>query len=97
MWPYTFGSIYTAKSATVIRKNAIVLPLYQLILLFVFFVGFAATLQVPGLTGSNIHLALFKLSVKTIITAGWARCSRRSTRPRRDSPCCRRTARACGV
>ena len=48
-----------------IRKNAIVLPLYQLILLFVFFVGFAATLQVPGLTGPNIDLALFKLSVKT--------------------------------
>src|ERR1035437_6323122 len=65
MWPHTFGSIYTAKSATVIRKNAIVLPVYQLILLFVFFVGFAATLQVPGLTGSNIDLALFKLSVQT--------------------------------
>jgi SSS family solute:Na+ symporter len=65
MWPHTFASIYTAKSARVIRKNAIVLPLYQLILLFVFFVGFAATLQVPGLTGSNIDLALFKLSAKT--------------------------------
>jgi solute:Na+ symporter, SSS family len=65
MWPHSFGSIYTARSATVIRKNAIVLPLYQLILLFVFFVGFAAILQVPGLTGSNIDLALFKLSVKT--------------------------------
>jgi solute:Na+ symporter, SSS family len=65
MWPHTFASIYTAKGAAVIRKNAIVLPLYQLILLFVFFVGFAATLQVPGLTGSNIDLALFKLSVKT--------------------------------
>ncbi len=65
MWPHSFGSIYTAKSATVIRKNAIMLPLYQLILLFVFFVGFAATLQVPGLTGSDIDLALFKLSVKT--------------------------------
>jgi SSS family solute:Na+ symporter len=65
MWPHTFASIYTAKSATVLRKNAILLPLYQLILLFVFFVGFAASLQVPGLTGSNIDLALFKLSVKT--------------------------------
>jgi solute:Na+ symporter, SSS family len=65
MWPHTFASVYTAKGAKVIRKNAIVLPLYQLILLFVFFVGFAATLQVPGLTGSNIDLALFKLSVKT--------------------------------
>ncbi len=65
MWPHSFGSIYTARSATVIRKNAIVLPLYQLILLFVFFVGFAATLQVPGLTGTKIDLALFTLSVKT--------------------------------
>jgi len=65
MWPHTFASIYTARSARVIRKNAILLPLYQLILLFVFFVGFAASLQVPGLTGSNIDLALFKLSVKT--------------------------------
>src|SRR4051794_23561535 len=65
MWPHTFASIYTAKSATVIRKNAIVLPLYQLILLFVFFVGFAATLQVPGLTGPDIDLALFRLSVKS--------------------------------
>jgi SSS family solute:Na+ symporter len=65
MWPHTFASIYTAKGATVIRKNAIVLPLYQLILLFVFFVGFAATLQVPGLSGANIDLALFKLSAQT--------------------------------
>jgi solute:Na+ symporter, SSS family len=65
MWPHTFGSIYTARSAKVIRKNAILLPLYQLILLFVFFVGFAASLQVGGLTGSDIDLALFKLSVKT--------------------------------
>jgi SSS family solute:Na+ symporter len=65
MWPHTFASIYTARSATVIRKNAIVLPLYQLILLFVFFVGFAATLQVRGLSGPDIDLALFKLSVKT--------------------------------
>src|SRR3954453_4531772 len=65
MWPHSFASIYTARSASVIRKNAIVLPLYQLILLFVFFVGFAAILQVPGLTGPDIDLALFKLSVKT--------------------------------
>ena len=51
MWPHTFGSIYTAKGARVIRLNAIFLPVYQLILLFVFFAGFAAILQVPGLTG----------------------------------------------
>jgi solute:Na+ symporter, SSS family len=65
MWPHTFGSIYTARRAGVFRQNAIVLPLYQLILLFVFFVGFAAILQVPGLKGPDIDLALFRLSAKT--------------------------------
>jgi SSS family solute:Na+ symporter len=43
----------------------VVLPLYQLILLFVFLVGFAAILQVPDLRGPEVDLALFKLSVKT--------------------------------
>jgi solute:Na+ symporter, SSS family len=65
MWPHTFGSIYTARNTRVIRQNAVVLPLYQLILLFVFLVGFAAILQVPGLKGADIDLALFNLSVKT--------------------------------
>ncbi len=37
------------------------LPIYQLVLLFVFFVGFAAVLQVPGLKGADTNLALFKL------------------------------------
>ncbi len=65
MWPHTFGSIYTARDARIFRRNAAVLPLYQLILLFVFFVGFAATLKVPGLKGSDIDLSLFHLSLQT--------------------------------
>jgi solute:Na+ symporter, SSS family len=65
MWPHTFGSIYTARGTRVIRQNAIVLPIYQLILLFVFLAGFAAILQVPGLSGPDVDLALFKLSAKT--------------------------------
>jgi SSS family solute:Na+ symporter len=65
MWPHAFASIYTARGTSVIRKNAVFLPLYQLILLFVFFAGFAAILQVPGLKGSDVDLALLKLSVKT--------------------------------
>jgi solute:Na+ symporter, SSS family len=65
MFPHSFGSIYTARSARVIRQNAVFLPIYQLILLFVFFVGFAAILQVPGLKGPEIDLALLKLSAKT--------------------------------
>jgi len=65
MWPHGFGSIYTARGTRALRQNAIFLPIYQLILLFVFFVGFAAILQVPGLSGAAVDLALFKLSVQT--------------------------------
>ncbi len=65
MWPHSFGAVYTARDAGVFRKNAIVLPLYQLILLFVFFVGFAAVLKVPGLKGGEVDLALFRISIQT--------------------------------
>lgn len=64
-WPHTFGSIYSAQNEKVFRKNAIVMPLYQLVLLFVFFVGFAAILQVKGLEGPAGDLSLLRLSIKT--------------------------------
>lgn len=65
MWPHMFTATFTAKREDVLRKNAYVLPIYQLMLLFIFFVGFAAVLQVPGLQGSEIDLALFKISLQT--------------------------------
>jgi len=65
MWPHTFGSLYTAKEERAFRRNAALLPLYQLILLFVFFVGFAAILKVPGLKGPDIDLSLLRLSLAT--------------------------------
>lgn len=65
MWPHTFASVFTARDERIFRRNAAVLPIYQLILLFVFFVGFAATLKVPGLKGSDIDLSLFRLSLQT--------------------------------
>jgi solute:Na+ symporter, SSS family len=65
MWPHTFGSVYSAQNEKVFRKNAIFMPIYQLILLFVFFVGFAAILQVPGLEGPDADLALLKISIET--------------------------------
>ena len=65
MWPHAFGALFTARDASAFRKNAIVMPLYQLILLFVFFVGFAAVLKVPGLTGGEVDLALFRISIQT--------------------------------
>lgn len=65
MWPHTFGSVYSAQNEKVFRKNAIFMPIYQLILLFVFFVGFAAILQVPGLEGPDADLALLRISIET--------------------------------
>ncbi len=61
MWPHAFASVYTARSEDVFRKNAAVMPLYQLVLLFVFFTGFAALVRVPGLTGSDADLSLLRV------------------------------------
>jgi SSS family solute:Na+ symporter len=66
MWPHPFAASYTARNARVFRQNAILLPIYQLILLFVYFVGFAAVLNVPALKGSETDLALFTLVVKEL-------------------------------
>ena len=62
MWPHYFTSAFSAENDKIFKRNAIFLPLYQLILLFVFFVGFAAVLQIPGLSGENVDLSLLRIS-----------------------------------
>ncbi|AJG91424.1 sodium:solute symporter (plasmid) [Bacillus tropicus] len=62
MWPHGFSPIFAASSERALRKNAILMPMYQLILLFAFFVGFAAILRMPGLNGSDIDTILLQLS-----------------------------------
>jgi hypothetical protein len=62
MWPHYFTSTFSADNERIFRRNAIFLPLYQLVLLFVFFVGFAAVLQVPGLSGERIDESLLLVS-----------------------------------
>jgi SSS family solute:Na+ symporter len=64
MWPHTFGSVFSAQNARTFRRNAIFMPLYQLIMLFAFFVGFAAILSVPTLEGSDADLALLRVSLQ---------------------------------
>ena len=54
MWPHTFGAAFTARSATILRRNAIVMPLYTLSLTFIFFVGFTALLVIPGLSNGDL-------------------------------------------
>jgi solute:Na+ symporter, SSS family len=62
LWPHTFASLFTACNALLFRRNAMLMPLYQVVLLLVCFVGFAAALAIPGLTGSEIDLALLRLA-----------------------------------
>lgn len=63
MWPHSFAACFTARDENVFRKNAILLPLYQLVLLFIFFVGFSAVLVVPGLEGAATNMALLKMAI----------------------------------
>ena len=65
LFPHTFGSVYTASDPRTFRRNAVFLPLYQLMLLFVFFAGFSAVLQVPGLSGPDVDLSLFRIAIQT--------------------------------
>ena len=66
MWPHTFASAFSAKSGDALRRNATFMPIYQLVLLFVFFIGFAALLAVPGLEGTDADLALLRVVKMTL-------------------------------
>jgi SSS family solute:Na+ symporter len=56
MWPHNFGASFTAKSADTLRRNAVVMPLYTVLLPLIFFAGFAALLVVPGLKDGDLSL-----------------------------------------
>lgn len=56
MWPHYFGAVYASKDEKTFRRNAMFLPLYQLILLFVFLTGLTAYLVVPGLSNGDLAL-----------------------------------------
>src|SRR4051794_30950736 len=61
MWPHTFGSALSARDERVFKRNAIFMPLYQLLIAFVFFVGFVAVLKVK-LPAHGTDLALLSVS-----------------------------------
>ncbi|WP_441249487.1 sodium:solute symporter family protein [Kitasatospora sp. McL0602] len=65
MWPHTFGATYSAKDPRTFRRSAVFMPLYQLMVLFVYFAGFAALVAVPGLKGADADLSLLKVTVRT--------------------------------
>ena len=53
VWPHAFASQLAAKSTNTIRRNAMILPFYQIMLLLVFFAGFTALLIKPGIKGQD--------------------------------------------
>jgi SSS family solute:Na+ symporter len=55
-WPHAFASSFSAKDERTIRRNAVIMPLYQLPVLLVFFVGFTALLVLPGLKNPDTAL-----------------------------------------
>ena len=56
MWPHSFASTFTAKSAETLRRNAVFMPFYQLTMVLMLFVGFTAVLAVPGLSDGDLSL-----------------------------------------
>src|SRR4029077_20050768 len=65
LWPQSMAAIYSAKSGDALRRNAVLLPVYSVVLLFVLFAGFAALLAMPGLRGPAADQA-FMLVVRDL-------------------------------
>ncbi|MBV8369053.1 MAG: sodium:solute symporter family protein [Candidatus Eremiobacteraeota bacterium] len=53
MWPQSMAAIYSARDEDTLRRNAVFLPFYQVMLLLVFFAGFTALEVMPGLKGGD--------------------------------------------
>ncbi len=63
MWPHVFASAFSAKSAATIKRNAVIMPFYQIPILLVIMVGFTALLVIPGL--KNGDMAFLEIVKKT--------------------------------
>jgi SSS family solute:Na+ symporter len=66
-WPHSFAATFSAKDERTIRRNAVIMPLYQIPILLVFFVGFTALLVLPGLKQPDTAL----LTLVTRSYPGW--------------------------
>jgi len=63
MWPQYFAASFTARDGGVLRRNAVIMPLYSITMPLMFFVGLCAVLVLPGL--SNGDLALLAMVQKS--------------------------------
>ncbi|MFG2285133.1 sodium:solute symporter [Streptomyces sp. NPDC048595] len=70
VFPTTVAGYLGARDAEALRRNAIYLPFYNVLLFVPMLLGLAALFVVPGLTGADSNLALFKLVVDSL--PAWA-------------------------
>ena len=54
MGPHSFSAVYSARSGETLRRNAMLLPFYQIFLCLMLLAGFSAALIVPGLNGTAV-------------------------------------------
>lgn len=70
IFPTTVAGYLGARNADALRRNAIWLPAYNVLLFVPVLLGMAALFVVPGLTGADSNLALFKLVTDSL--PAWA-------------------------
>jgi SSS family solute:Na+ symporter len=63
--PTSFMVILSSDGEKSLRKNAITLPLYTILLIFIFFVGFSAVTVIPELSAAQGDLALLSIAIET--------------------------------
>lgn len=54
MGPHSWNAVYSARSGDTLRRNAMLLPFYQIFLTLMLFAGFSAAQIVPGLKGTAV-------------------------------------------
>ncbi|MCL7491323.1 sodium:solute symporter family protein [Streptomyces sp. MCA2] len=70
IFPTTVAGYLGARNADALRRNAMYLPFYNVLLFVPMLLGMAALFVVPGLVGADSNLALFKLVVDSL--PAWA-------------------------
>ncbi|NEB42452.1 sodium:solute symporter family protein [Streptomyces sp. SID14515] len=70
IFPTTVAGYLGARNADALRRNAMYLPAYNVLLFVPMLLGLAALFVVPGLAGAESNLALFKLVVDAL--PAWA-------------------------
>ncbi|WP_052372459.1 sodium:solute symporter family protein [Amycolatopsis taiwanensis] len=69
MYPHLFMAGLAARNEQSIRRNAMVLPIYLLVVALPFYAGLTALMVVPGLSGADTNTALLTLVVHSV--PGW--------------------------